>query len=64
LPGDKRHKIAAYGAHAIRPLQRNILRFAGVAPVRRSLIGLVEDKNAGRRTRRLAALERLGAKGA
>jgi putative NADPH-quinone reductase len=33
-----------FGAHAIRSLERNILRFAGVAPVRRSLIGLVEDK--------------------
>ncbi len=53
-----------YGAHAIRSLERNILRFAGVAPVRRSLIGLVESKDAGRRTRWLAALERLGAKGA
>jgi putative NADPH-quinone reductase len=53
-----------YGAHAIRSLERNILRFAGVAPVRRSLIGLVEDKDARRRTRWLAALERLGAKGA
>ena len=53
-----------FGAHAIRSLERNILRFAGVAPVRRSLIGLVEDKDASRRTRWLAALERLGAKGA
>jgi len=53
-----------FGAHAIRSLERNILRFAGVAPVSRSLIGLVEDKDAGRRTRWLAALERLGAKGA
>ena len=53
-----------YGAHAIRSLERNILRFAGVAPVRRSLIGLVESRDAARRTRWLAALERLGAKGA
>jgi putative NADPH-quinone reductase len=53
-----------YGAHAIRSLERNILRFAGVAPVRRSLIGFVEDMNAGRRTRWLATLQRLGAKGA
>ena len=53
-----------FGAHAIRSLERNILRFAGVAPVRRSLIGLVEDKDAGRQTRWLDSLERLGAKGA
>jgi putative NADPH-quinone reductase len=53
-----------YRAHAIRSLERNILRFAGVAPVRRSLIGFVEDMNAGRRDRWLAALRGLGAKGA
>jgi putative NADPH-quinone reductase len=52
-----------FGAHAIRSLERNILRFVGVAPVRRSLIGLVEGMDARRRTRWLAAIERLGAKG-
>jgi putative NADPH-quinone reductase len=53
-----------FGAHAIRSLERNILRFVGVAPVRRSLIGLVEGKDGRRRTRWLAAVERLGTKGA
>jgi len=53
-----------FGAHAIRSLERNILRFVGVAPVRRSLIGLVEGKDGGRRTRWLAAIERLGTRGA
>jgi putative NADPH-quinone reductase len=53
-----------FGAHAIRSLERNILRFVGVAPVRRALIGLVEGNDAGRRTRWLAAIERLGAKAA
>jgi putative NADPH-quinone reductase len=53
-----------FGAHAIRSLERNILRFVGVAPVRRSLIGLVEGKDGSRRARWLTAIERLGAKGA
>ena len=53
-----------FGAHAIRSLERNVLRFVGVAPVRRSLIGLVEGKDGGRRTRWLAAMERLGTKAA
>ena len=53
-----------FGAHAIRSLERNILRFVGVAPVRRSLIGLVEGKDGSRRTRWLAAIERLGTRGA
>jgi putative NADPH-quinone reductase len=52
-----------FGAHSIRSLERNILRFVGFAPVRRSLIGLVEAKG-GRRERWLAALARLGRRGA
>jgi len=48
-----------FGAHSIRSLERNILRFVGIAPVRRSLIGLVEAKG-GRRERWLAALAQLG----
>jgi putative NADPH-quinone reductase len=51
-----------FGAHGIRSLERNILRFVGIAPVRRSLIGLVEAKS-GWRERRLAALARLGRRG-
>src|SRR4051812_27165252 len=51
-----------FGAHSIRSLERNILRFVGIAPVRRSLIGLVEAKG-GRRERWLAALARLGRRG-
>jgi putative NADPH-quinone reductase len=53
-----------FGAHAIRSLERNILRFIGIAPVRRSIIGLVEGKDGGRRERWLAKLERLGARSA
>jgi putative NADPH-quinone reductase len=53
-----------FGAYAIRSLERNILRFVGIAPVRRSLIGRVEGKDPGRRSRWLAAIERLGTKGA
>jgi len=51
-----------FGAHSIRSLERNILRFAGIAPVRRSLVGLVEAKR-GWRERWLAALARLGRRG-
>ena len=51
-----------FGAHSIRSLERNILRFVGFAPVRRSLIGLVEAKGA-RRERWLAALAQLGRRG-
>ena len=52
-----------FGAHSIRSLERNILRFVGFAPVRRSLIGLVEAKG-DRRERWLAALAKLGRRAA
>jgi len=52
-----------FGAHSIRSLERNILRFVGVAPVRRSLIGFVEAKG-GRHERWLATLARLGRRAA
>jgi len=51
-----------FGAHSIRSLERNILRFVGIAPVHRSLIGLVEAKS-GWRERWLTALARLGRRG-
>lgn len=31
-----------YGAHGLKSLERNILRFAGISPIRESLIGMVE----------------------
>lgn len=31
-----------YGAHSLKSLERNILKFVGIAPVRRSIIGNVE----------------------
>lgn len=48
-----------FGAHSLRSLERNILRFCGISPVRWSLIGLVE-KNAQRRERWLIRMEDLG----
>ena len=53
-----------FGAHSVRLLERNILRFVGFGPVKRSVIGHVEAKNPRRRERwleTLAALGRLGA---
>jgi putative NADPH-quinone reductase len=53
-----------FGAHSVRSLERNILRFVGFAPVRRSLVGLVEGIGDARRTRWLSAFSRLGRRGA
>jgi putative NADPH-quinone reductase len=47
-----------YRSHSVKSLRRNILEFCGVAPVRTSLIGMVESKSA--RERWLEELARLG----
>lgn len=51
-----------YGAHAIKLLERNILKFVGFAPVRSTIIGSVEGSDA-HRERSLAAMQRLGRAG-
>jgi len=51
-----------FGAHSVKSLERNILRFAGIAPVRRSLVGMVEGP-ALKRKRWLQRIAALGRKG-
>jgi len=51
-----------FQAHSIRSLERNILGFVGIAPVHRTLIGMVEGSAAGR-DKRLRELRRLGERG-
>ncbi|MBB5751699.1 NAD(P)H-dependent oxidoreductase [Prosthecomicrobium pneumaticum] len=50
-----------YMAHGVRGLERNILRFVGIAPVRTTLLGMVEGASRGRVEGWLAAMRRLGA---
>ena len=38
-----------FGGHSLKSLERNILRFVGIRPVRESLIGMVEGSDAGGR---------------
>lgn len=52
-----------FGAHALRALERNILRFCGIAPVNSSVIGMVEGTRA-HREKWLGRIEALGDKGA
>lgn len=49
-----------FGAHTLKALERNILKFAGVNPVRDTLIGLVEALSAERRMRILGRIGKLG----
>lgn len=49
-----------FGAHGLRNLERNILRFCGIAPVRHSLVGSVERRDGSARSRWLARIRELG----
>ena len=51
-----------YGAHGLKSLERNILKFTGVGPIRESLIGMVEE-NQEHRVHWLEKMFVLGRKG-
>ena len=51
-----------YGAHSVKSLERNILRFVGIRPVGRTIVGAVEA-SAERRREWLEEMAELGAKG-
>lgn len=51
-----------YRAHSVKSLERNILNFCGIAPVRTTLIGTVEGRR-GAREGWLAKMRALGAAG-
>jgi len=53
-----------FRAHGVRGLERSILRFCGIAPVRETLIGSVEEMAAARSQRWLEKLRALGRRGA
>lgn len=48
-----------FGAHSLKSLERNVLAFVGIGPIRESLIGLVEGPPEGRE-RWLARMQALG----
>jgi putative NADPH-quinone reductase len=50
-----------FHAHGVRGLERSVLRFAGIKPVRETLIGMVAEASAARRQRWLDRMRRLGA---
>jgi putative NADPH-quinone reductase len=52
-----------FGAHSLKSLERNILKFAGISPVRESLYGLVDNVNDARRAAWIEDMHRLGAAG-
>jgi putative NADPH-quinone reductase len=50
-----------FGAHSLKSFERNILSFAGVAPIRDTLIGMVEARSDASRARVLERVRKLGA---
>jgi len=53
-----------FGAHSLKSLERNILGFAGIGPIRETLIGRVETMSARARGRWLRHMTAMGRKGA
>ena len=49
-----------FGGHGLRGLERSILRFAGIKPVRETLIGMVGDAGEARRRRWLDRMRDYG----
>lgn len=52
-----------FRAHSLKSLERNILKFVGIRPVRTTLFGLVEGVSAARREQWLKRVRVLGARG-
>jgi putative NADPH-quinone reductase len=52
-----------FRAHSLKSLERNILKFVGIRPVRTTLFGLVEGVSAARREQWLKRVRVLGTRG-
>lgn len=52
-----------FRAHSLKSLERNILGFCGIRPVRHTLIGLIENMNENKRKHWLERIRRLGTAG-
>jgi len=50
-----------FRAHSLKSLERNILGFCGIAPIRESLIGMVESTDPAKRERWLEKMRKYGA---
>jgi putative NADPH-quinone reductase len=49
-----------FGAHSLKSLERNILGFSGIGPIRESLFGMVEGVSHAKRQEWLTRLRKLG----
>lgn len=51
-----------YRAHSLKSLERNILSFCGITPVRSTVVGMVEGMGAARRAKWLEKMAQFGAR--
>ncbi|MBS1791699.1 MAG: NAD(P)H-dependent oxidoreductase [Acidobacteria bacterium] len=52
-----------FRAHSLKSLERNILGFCGIGPIKESLIGMVEADDGSKREKWLSKMHALGSKG-
>lgn len=52
-----------YLSHSLRSLERNILKFAGISPVRETLFGMIKEANEQTRNRWIDQMTMLGRAG-
>lgn len=52
-----------YLAHSLRSLERNILKFSGISPVRETILGMIEAVDDDKRKSWLGEMRDLGARG-
>lgn len=53
-----------FRAHSLKSLERNILAFCGIGPIRACVVGMVESMGAAGRGNWLARIQRLGERAA
>jgi len=51
-----------FGAHGLKSLERSILRFVGIRPIRETFIGMIANADEGKRKARLEKLRGYGAR--
>jgi hypothetical protein len=51
-----------FGAHSLKSLERNVLRFCGIGPLRESLIGMIETPDQSYHVKWIAKMRALGRK--
>ena len=53
-----------FGAHGLKSLKRNVLAFAGISPVKETLIGMVDTEDHAKHASWLAKMHAYGKAGA